>query len=250
MLYRLRPSANAGEGRLHIGGAPTRAGRPMIIEDVLLLLHVMFFVYWLGTDLGVFYSSRLMRRTEISPETRRYCFQIFSFLDQAPRVSMAGIVTVGATLGILRGYITVDPIWIVPIWIVGIFWVSTVIYLYLNEHHPAKIATLRKVDFNFRLVMIAFLAGLAVLSLMGKGVIQGDWLAVKVLLFAVAMLCGVIIRVQMKDLPRYFVPMLKGTATPEDIATTQKMMASVRPAVLTIWAITVVAAALGLWKPF
>ncbi len=222
----------------------------MIIEDILLLLHVMFFCYWLGTDLGVFYSSKLMRRSDISPETRRYCFRIFSFLDQAPRVSMAGIVTVGATLGILRGYIKVDPIWIVPIWVIGIFWAFTVIYLYVNEHQPAKIAALRKFDFNFRLVMIALLAGLAVLSLMGKGVIDDAWLSVKILLFATAMTCGVIIRVQMKDLPRYFVPMLKGTATPEDIATTQKMMASVRPPVLTIWAITIVAAALGLWKPF
>jgi hypothetical protein len=163
---------------------------------------------------------------------------------------MAGIVTVGATLGILRGYIKVDPIWIAPILVVGALWIFTVLYLYVNEHHPQKIATLRKIDFNFRLAMIAFLVGLAVLSLLGRGVIDDAWLSVKVLLFAAAMLCGVIIRVQMKDLPRYFVPMLKGTATPEDIAMAQKMMLSVRPPVLTIWAITVVAAALGLWKPF
>jgi len=221
----------------------------MLIENILLLLHVMFFCYWLGTDLGVFYSARFMRRADVSAEARRYCFQIFAFLDQAPRVSMAGIVTVGATLGILRGYIKVDPIWILPIWIIGIFWVFTVLYLYVNEHHPEKIKTLRTIDFDFRLVMIAFLVGLAVLSLMGKGVIDDAWLSIKILLFAGAMTCGVIIRVQMKDLPRYFIPMLKGTATPEDIAMSQKMMMAVRPPVLAIWAITVIAAALGLWKP-
>jgi hypothetical protein len=222
----------------------------MLIQDLLLLAHVMFFCYWLGTDLGVFYSATFMLRTDISAEARLYCAKIMNFLDQAPRLAMAGIFTVGATLGILRGYIHVDPIWILPIWIVGVLWIWAVIFLYVNEHHPEKIKTIRTIDFNFRLVMIAGLVVLAVASLLGHGVTEDNWLSVKVLLFAGTMTCGVIVRIALKDFGANYGPMLRGTATPEQIAKAQAMMRFAKKPVLTIWGLVIAAAAIGLWKPF
>ncbi len=35
-----------------------------------LFLHILLFVYWLGGDLGVYYSSRYILKPELSPETR------------------------------------------------------------------------------------------------------------------------------------------------------------------------------------
>ena len=219
------------------------------MSEILLLLHVMFFCYWLGTDLGVFYSAGFMLRADISQEARLYCTKIMTFLDQAPRVSMAGIFTVGATLGILRGYIHVDPMWIWPIWIIGILWISAVIYLYVNEHHREKIKTVKKIDFNFRLLMIAFLLVIGVASLLGRGVTEDKWLALKTLVFAGTMICGVIVRVSMKNFGQFYGPMMKGTATPEQVVTAQRMMRTAKIPVLTIWFLVIVAAALGLWKP-
>lgn len=43
--------------------------------------------------------------------------------------------------------------------------------------------------------------------------------------------------------------MLKGTATPEQVSQAQAMMRFAKGPVLTIWALIVIAAALGLWKP-
>ncbi|MBL8642804.1 MAG: hypothetical protein JNK21_02640 [Rhodospirillaceae bacterium] len=221
-------------------------------DSVLLLLHVMFFCYWLGTDLGVFYSARFMMRADISVEARQYCAKIMNFLDQAPRVSMPGILVVGASLGILRGYINASADWILPIWIIGILWVAAVIYLYINEHHPEKIKTVKYVDFRFRVVMTLFLTYLGVSSLMGvEGAITSDnWLAAKILVFAACMASGVMIRVYMKDFGQYYGPMLRGNATPEQISIAQGMMANAKIFVLCIWGLLVIAAALGLWKPF
>jgi hypothetical protein len=221
------------------------------LDSVMLLLHLLFFCYWLGTDLGVFHSATYMLKADLGVEARQYCRKILTFLDQAPRVSMPGILATGSTVGILRGYIQLDTAWIVPIWIVGLIWIGAVLYLYLNEHHPEKIKTVRTIDFNFRLVMIAFLAIISIASLLGVQTgISDKWLAAKVLVFAGTMICGVLTRIMMKDFGPHFGPMMKGTATPEQVATAQAMMARAKIPVLTIWGLLVVAAAMGLWKPF
>ncbi|MCB2108172.1 MAG: hypothetical protein KDE14_10745 [Rhodobacteraceae bacterium] len=219
-------------------------------DTVMLILHILFFCYWLGTDVGVFYSASQMLRADISTESRLVCAKIMTFLDQAPRVSMAGIFTVGATLGIMRGYIDVPKYWLIPIWVVGVLWVCSVLFLYINEHHPEKIKTVKAIDFNFRLTMIALLTVLSIASLLGAGVTEKNWLALKVLVFAGTMACGVGVRVAMKDFGANYGPMLKGTATPEQVARAQAIMVNAKYFVVSIWGLLVVAAALGAWKPF
>jgi hypothetical protein len=219
------------------------------ITDLLLLIHVLFFCFWLGTDIGVFYSSRFVLQTDIGVEARAYCLKIMGFLDQIPRVSMIGITAVGATLAILRGYFALDPLWILPIWIVATLWAAGVIYLYVHEHEPAKIAAVRRVDFNFRLFMIALVLTLGVTSLMGHGITDQRWLALKLLVLTCILTCGVLMRLSMRTFGQYFGPMMKGTARPEQVHAAQAMMATAKRYVLCIYALLVIAAALGLWKP-
>ena len=64
------------------------------------------------------------------------------------------------------------------------------------------------------------------------------------------MTCGVMMRLATRDFGKYFMPMMKGTATPEETRTAQQMMGNAKRWVLGIYALLVVAAALGLWKPF
>lgn len=218
-------------------------------DGVMLLLHVIFFAYWLGTDLGVFYSANFTMQADLGVEARRYCAKILTFLDQPPRISMAGTFTVGTTLGIMRGYIDVPQWWLIPIWIVGVLWIWAVVFLYVNGSQPEKIKTVKTIDFRFRLFMIVFLTALAIASLLGQGVTEQTWLALKVLVFAGTMVCGVMVRIIMKDFGASYGPMLKGTATPKQIATAQATMARAKRQVMTIWGLLIVAAALGLWKP-
>jgi hypothetical protein len=222
---------------------------PIGIDSILLLLHVLFFCFWLGTDIGVFYSSRYVLQADLGTEARAYCLKIMNFLDQLPRVSMILITAVGATLGILRGYFAVDPVWILPIWIVAVVWAGAVIFLYVNEHHPEKIATVKRIDFNFRLFMILAITTLAVTSLLGVGITEDKWLALKLLVLAAILVCGVLMRLNMRTFGLYFGPMMKGTATPDQVRTAQAMMGRAKNFVLLIYALLVIAAALGLWKP-
>ncbi|MBM3513043.1 MAG: hypothetical protein FJX59_04940 [Alphaproteobacteria bacterium] len=218
-------------------------------DDVLLLLHVVFFAYWLGTDLGVFYSANYTLKADIGVEARAYCAKILNFLDQPPRIAMVATFTIGASLSILRGWADLAQWWLIPIWTVGVLWTGAVIYLYVNGHQPEKIKTIKTIDFNFRLFMIGLLTVVAVASLMGMGITDQPWLALKVLTFAGTMICGVIVRVVMKNFGASYGPMMKGTATPEQVATAQATMARAKKAVMGIWALLIIATALGLWKP-
>lgn len=219
------------------------------LDSVFLLLHVLLFVYWLGGDVGVFYSARYMMKSDMGVEARMYCAKIMTFLDQIPRVSMIGITAVGFTLGVMRGYFALDPQWLIPIWIIAAVWIWAVLFLFVHEHHPEKIQTVKKFDFYWRILMVAAFFILGVSSLMGQGITTDNWLALKLLVLDAILLCGVLLRLSMKNFGQYFGPMMKGTATPEQTVTAQAMMARAKIVVLTIWGLLVVAAALGLWKP-
>ena len=40
-------------------------------HDIALLIHLLLFVYWLGGDIGVFYSSGLSVNRSLSREARQ-----------------------------------------------------------------------------------------------------------------------------------------------------------------------------------
>ena len=46
------------------------------IHQIVVIIHVLLFVYWLGGDLGVFYSSKFVVRPDISPEARAIAAKI------------------------------------------------------------------------------------------------------------------------------------------------------------------------------
>jgi len=56
----------------------------MVVDlyQVLLLLHLLCFVYWLGGDLGVYYASGILIKPGLSQEARTYVRKIMHWLDQ------------------------------------------------------------------------------------------------------------------------------------------------------------------------
>ena len=66
--------------------------------SLAILLHILLFVYWLGGDLGVYYSSRFIIKPELSPETRAVAAKIMVGCDLAPRVSLILFGASGVTL--------------------------------------------------------------------------------------------------------------------------------------------------------
>jgi len=70
--------------------------------NVVLYVHVLALVYWLGGDLGTFLSSRHVLRSELGVESRQTAFNILMECDMGPRLAMPLILGSGFHLSSLR----------------------------------------------------------------------------------------------------------------------------------------------------
>ncbi|TVQ46578.1 MAG: hypothetical protein EA371_10055 [Gammaproteobacteria bacterium] len=220
------------------------------VYDLLLLAHVLLFVYWLGADLAVLYSARYVADPSLSLETRETVSQIMAFVDLFPRMSVPLIGAVGATLGVMNGDFSFGATVLTGIWAFALIWVGLNGWLYVNRGDTLRTAPWRRFDVAWRSVIGSAVLIAAMVALAGLGVTDNRTLAVKLLIFAAAIFLSLVLR-------RVFLPfrpalrrLAEGNGGSTDVAIMQQTLARTRPIVLGIWALTVVAAALGLWQPF
>ena len=218
-----------------------------LAHGVFKYIHILLFVYWLGGDAGVFYSSTFVTNTTLSREARLTAFKIFINLDMLPRYCLALMLTVGGVLAEFIGY--EHPMWqTVAIVALGPIWVWVVHTIHAREGSEFG-KTLATWDRRFRVFMIvAIIASVAYHWTTGP-LQPYPWLAAKLLIFAFLIFCGFMIRMKIPPFIEGFKVMAASGATPES---DQKMidgMGACRPYVLLIWAGVAISALLGVLKP-
>ncbi len=209
---------------------------------LLKFAHLLCVIYWLGGDLGVFYSSYSVSNEKLSPETRTVVAKILFALDQAPRICMALMLPTGVHLGYKLGLIQVPGYVVSLIWVLGLAWLAMVLILHFRHNSPF----LTIFDFWFRVVVSGSLLVLASYALYADKILLGDWLAVKVGIFALLMICGLLIRVKLKPFGPAFVSLVQGNVDDSINTTIRSSLAAVKPYVLLIWLGILVNTALGL----
>ena len=215
----------------------------------LVLLHILLLVYWLGADLGVFYSAGFLTNPALSIETRRTVMKILHFIDLFPRMALVMMLPVGISLALIGGYASVPDGWMVPViaavWAAATAWLVLVIRIY-GRASPG----LTKLDYAIRYLVIAGLVIVAGASFAGVGPIgQGaTWLALKLLVFAAIMACGLGIRAVFKPFAIAFGRLVTEGSSPAIESAMKQAQGRVRPVVLTLWAGLVIEAFLGLSK--
>ncbi len=212
------------------------------LDGLFLLLHLLVFVYWLGGDLGAFYASRLVVDAERSPAARGAAANILLNVDMAPRMGLIFAFPTGFALAISRGWLDLDPAWIAPAFAFAVLWAIAAWLVHLKTGPHALAA---RFDTGVR--------WLAMGALVAVG-LRGDWdlplfIALKLLLLALALACGLMIRRALKPFGPAFAALVSGQG---DAASDQAIAASLAHAkiyVLVIWAALLAAAALGVWTP-
>ena len=121
--------------------------------ELMLLIHIILFCYWLGGDIGVFYSSNFVVDSKLSRETRLIAAKIMLGCDLIPKICMSLMLTVG---GILTHYNGIDhPLWQwIGIILLGPTWLTLVLVQHF-KHQAAYIPALTKIDFYFRCLIVA-----------------------------------------------------------------------------------------------
>jgi len=224
----------------------------MSLYDWLVIFHLLLFVYWLGGDMGVFYSSGMVIDPKLSNSARVTAAKIMIDLDFVPRICMTLMLTVG---GLLSSYNGVEhPQWqTIGFILLGPGWLSMVLYLHFAHGTPlSKIVT--KIDFWFRWFLVAYLLWSVIYSFMFTDKLaNAPWVGTKLLVFAAMVFCGLMIRVYIPGYIQGIMALRKDidqrTLSDEMNATMSKSLAKCRPFVLAIWAGLFLECWLGVAKP-
>lgn len=223
----------------------------MSIYQLLLFAHLLLFVYWLGSDIGVFYGVRFVLNPNLSIETRKTVMALIHWIDALPRICLVMMVPVGLSLAMLSNLLVIDETWRVPaialMWVVSVAWLLIVLRIYKG----AK-GIITHIDYAIRItVMAGFLIG-GISSLLGHGPFArgADFLAVKAMLFSGIIACGLMLRVLGKPFGTALGEILNGKTTPAIEAELQRTMFYSRIVVLVLWLLVIVTAYIGLVKHF
>ncbi|MEV6342750.1 hypothetical protein [Actinoplanes sp. NPDC051851] len=223
-----------------------------------LYLHIVLMVFWLGGDLGVFYSSRYVIDPALTPAARLTALRIMSGLDLGPKICLILFLPSGLTLisldahgGSLWG-IHLLPWWLlVPLWIGALAWIRL---MYADHHAPGKHPLVRRVDWLIRIAVIAGMAATGVYTLIAAAPFGVDtnpkWLGGKVLLYSLAIAAGLGIRRTLRPFGPAFGRVMAGTADGETEAIVTGSVNGCLPYVWAIWLSVLLAGLLGVAKPF
>ena len=119
---------------------------------LLLYIHVLALVYWLGGDLGTYLSSRHVLRSDLTVESRQTAFKILMECDMGPRLAMPIILGSGCHLAALR-WPTVLPAEVALVgWLTVAVWVALVLVIHSDIGH--RMPSLTQWDLRLRFAVV------------------------------------------------------------------------------------------------
>lgn len=217
------------------------------MNDFLIFkfLHVVGFAYWLGADLGVFYTSYYVVNEKLSDDVRLTTAKILFALDQVPRICMTMMLPLGLHLLWTMSILRFDAFVMALIWVLCFAWLGMVITLHVAKPSSAK-AGLTRFDFWFRLILALDLIVTGLFALFTDVITLPHWAALKILIFGSLVGCGLIVRIRLKPFGPAFANLAAGNASDADNAAIRKSLNGTRPFVVAIWIGLLASAALGL----
>jgi len=217
------------------------------MSELLLikLLHLLGFAYWLGGDVGVFYSSFYVANEKLDQTARVTTAKILFALDQLPRICMTMMLPLGVHLAWRLGIFRFDAWFMTLVWIAAFAWLAMVVYLHAGKGGGAK-NLLTRFDFWFRLALSGSLVLYGLAGLLADTSTLPYWITAKLAIFGGLVGLGLIIRVRLKPFGPAFARLAAGQADDRDNAAIRASLAGTRPFVILIWTGLVVSAALGI----
>ncbi|MQY26136.1 hypothetical protein [Nocardia aurantia] len=222
-----------------------------------ILLHLVLFVFWLGGDLGVFYSSRFVIDPKLTAPARATALAIMSGLDLAPRICLILFLPSGVTL------MACDPhgarlfgIDLFPWWLVALVWLFALAWLTLavvTHRTHGRLTAVARADLTLRtaaIIGMAVAGGYTLIAHDPFGVTTNPrWLGGKILLWCAAVAAGLGIRITLRPFGPAFGRLMAGETGPDLETVLRRSVNGCLPYVWTIWGSVLAAAALGVFKP-
>lgn len=219
------------------------------MSDYLLVLHILVFGAWLGTDLATFHLSRQVLVEGPPLPTRAHLARVMLGVEVVARLCLPTTLVLGLTLSIDLGYLAVDQWWIFPIWILGAMWVAMVWAIHRDGGTGGPAVALTGLDLWIRSAVC-----IAVLAAGLWTVIDGEpfsvlWLGIKLLAFGTIMAIGIRVRFLLRPFSAAFGVLMSEGSTPEREAAVRVALRRAYPYVISIWAMLSLAVAMAVFRP-
>lgn len=209
----------------------------LAIETQLLLktAHIVVFGVWFGTDLCTFYLSHRVLDREIPVATRQGIAKAMLGVEVIARVCLPTMLGLGLILYVQTFVFDANQGYNWVIAAVAAAWVSMVWAIHKGSVGELG-TTLATVDLAFRTLVCGTLWVLGIWSVgVEDGPFAPHWIAVKVLLFATIMTCGIIIRFALRPFSAAFVDLVTNGSSDEREAAMGAALRRAQPLVGVIW---------------
>lgn len=213
---------------------------------LLTLLHLLVPIYWLGGDLGAFYSSRFMIDPARSVPERMMALKILNNIDMAPRTTLILAFPTGFSLAVAKGWLDFSAGTVVLAWVAFAAWLALAWAVHLR-HGPSG-QGLKRIDIAVRYVVLAALVAAGIGGLTGA-IVLPLFIALKLLLLAGCITIGLIVRRQLVPLFPAIIALREQGPTPEGDRIIKGVIAVTQPTVMVLWVLVLVASFLGLATP-
>lgn len=217
-----------------------------VTQSLLTLLHVLIPIYWLGGDLGAFYSSGFMLDPKRSVPERMMALTILINIDMAPRTALILAFPTGLTLTWARGWIEFPDALVAAIWVGFLGWLALAWAVHL-KHGPSG-QQLKRIDLAIRYIVLAALVLSGVAALAGV-IAMPLFIALKLLVLAACIALGLLIRRQLVPLFPAIGQMRASGPTAETDRAMIDVISRTRPTVITLWVLVLIASYLGIATP-
>src|SRR5277367_2893867 len=91
---------------------------------ILVYVHILLFVYWLGGDLGVFAAAGYVADRKLSLEERFRFLHLLMVCDMGPRTALILMPLFGFEMARILGLIPISPAVTGVIWLFGLAWLA------------------------------------------------------------------------------------------------------------------------------
>ena len=218
-------------------------------HNVMAFVHVLLLVFAIGGDVAVHYIGQYLTREKLSLEERLRVRELRFMVDMSARTALVLLLPVGFTLAQIYGS-PISGLWLQLLWFAAICWLTLVWSVHFNKG-SALGEQLRKIDIAIRYLVMASMASFGLYCLVTDGPISSNWLAIKILLFAIILLNGVWIRQIIGRWPAAFDLVRTGGENAErGELLIKKLQRDTNYAAFCIWILVVLMAFLGIVKPY
>ena len=223
---------------------------PVMSYSLVHWAHVLVMGYWLGSELVInALTHYIARTTSLSGVERMRLWDFLLDVDQHVRNAMIMSVPLGFTLAAMLGLVPIEGASMWALWIGSALWFWFMWLVHWRRKAPEAV-TLARWDWRIRYVLLAFFTGTGAWSLVTGWPYPTHWLALKVLLFAGGMVCGIFVRYYIREAYRSALPAIAADrATAADNAEFRSLMVKATWALVVLWVLLFTIGALGALKP-